>query len=146
MIYRPVRFLALLLLLALTACTSGMAFGEASCTTSTALLTQVTGECTRSIEELTEADHESLAIQTADVAPFTTVDWQLTVEAGRVEIKFTDFRGTEQVTEVTPSSPGSGSVRLQLDPLNRLNFSLTPLDGPAEGVEYELKFVCDCMP
>jgi hypothetical protein len=123
-----------------------MAFGEASCTVSTALLTQVTGECTRSIDKLAEEENESIAIQTAEVAPFTTVEWTLTVESGRVAISFSDFRGDEQTTEVTPENPGSGSVRVQLDPLNRLNFTLAPLDGPAEGVEYKLDFVCDCMP
>jgi hypothetical protein len=141
------RLLAALSLLALTACTSGMVFGsEASCSGSTALLTQVTGECSRTIEELAETENESIAVSTADVAPFTTVDWQVTVESGTVEVTFTDFRGNATTTQVTRSSPGSGSIRIQLDPLNRINFSLAPLDGPATGVQYKLKFVCDCMP
>lgn len=134
-------------LLALTACSSGMVLGnEASCSVSTALLTQVTGECARTIDELTETENESIAVQTPDVAPFTTVDYELTVESGRVAITFTDFRGNAHTTEVTRTSPGGGSVRIQLDPLNRLNYSLTPLDGPAKGVEYKLKFICDCLP
>jgi hypothetical protein len=144
---RLYRLCALLSLLAVTACNTGaVGFGEAACSTSSALLTQVSGECKRSIESLDEVENESVTITTPDVAPFATVDWQATVESGRVEVKFTDFRGNEQLTEVTPDNPGSGSVRVQLDPLNRINFTLTPLDGTAEGVEYELKFVCDCMP
>jgi hypothetical protein len=141
------RVLALLGLLALTACTSGMVLGgQASCSGSTLLLTQVTGECTRDIDELSEVADESIAVQTADIAPFATVEYELTVETGRVAITFTDFHGNEQTTEATPGSPATGSVRLQLDPLNRINFKLAPLDGPAADVSYQLNFVCDCMP
>lgn len=134
-------------LLALTACTTGMVLGnDAHCTGSTELITQVSGACNRIIEELTEVENESIAVQTSDIAPFATVDWQLTVELGAVTVTFTDFRGNAQTTEVTPTHPGSGSVRVQLDPLNRLNWSITPVGGVATGVDYQLKFICDCLP
>ncbi len=147
MLSRLMRWGIGLALLTLTACASGMVLGgQAACTGSTVLLTQVTGECTRSLDELTEVVDESIAIQTADIAPFVTVDYVLTVETGRVAITFTDFHGNEQTTEASRTDPGSGSVRVQLDALNRLQFKLAPVDGTAEGVAYELKFVCDCMP
>lgn len=134
-------------LIALAGCSAGMALGTgATCTISTALLTQVTGDCSRTFDELAETANEGIAVSTADIAPFTSVDWEMTVESGRVAVTFTDFRGNAQTTEVTPASPGSGSMRIQLDPINRINFTLEPLGGPAEGVEYQLKFVCDCMP
>jgi hypothetical protein len=140
------RLLAGTGMLALTACSGMVLGGQASCTGSTLMLTQVTGECSRTFEELSETANEGLGVQTADVAPFTTVDYEVTVESGRVAVTFTDFHGNKQTDEATPTSPVTGSVRVQLDPLNRINFSLEPLDGPAEGVEYNLKFVCDCMP
>jgi hypothetical protein len=140
------RWMAGLVLLALTACTGMVLGGQASCSGSTVLLTQVTGECTRTIDELAEEDTESLAVQTADIAPFTTVDYEVTVETGRVAVTFTDFRGNKQTVDATRTIPATGSVRLQLDALNRINFSLTPLEGTAEGVEYKVTFVCDCMP
>ena len=147
MISSFMRILAMLGLLALTACTSGMVLGgQASCSGSTVLLTQVTGECTRDIDELSEATDESIAVQTADIAPFATVEYELTVETGRVAITLNDFHGNEQTSEAAPGSPATGSVRIQLDPLNRINFKLAPLDGSAEGVRYQLNFVCDCMP
>jgi hypothetical protein len=141
-----VRVAAGLCLLALTACAPGMVLGEANCLGSTELITQVSGQCTRTFDDLKETENDSIAIQTSDVSPFVTVDWEAQVETGRVAITFTDFHGNEHTTEVTPRSPGSGTVRVQLDPLNRIRFTLTPLDGPATGVKYELNFVCDCLP
>jgi hypothetical protein len=146
MFIKLMRLLAGIGMLALTACSGMVLGGQASCTGSTLMLTQVTGECSRTIEELSETANEGLGVQTADVAPFTTVDYVVTVESGRVAVTFTDFHGNKQTDEATSTSPVTGSVRVQLDPLNRINFSLEPLDGPAEGVEYKLKFVCDCMP
>lgn len=147
MFSRLVRVLGVVPLLALTACTSGMVLGAgAACEGSTVLLTQVTGECTRTFDELAETAEESIAVQTADVAPYATVDIEVTVESGAVELTFVDFHGNEKTTPVTPASPGAASVRVQLDPLNRITFKLAPVDGPAQGVSYKLKFVCDCMP
>jgi hypothetical protein len=147
MFSKLMRSLLMVALLALTACTSGMVLGGgASCEGSTVLLTQVTGKCTRTFDELAEPVDESIAVQTADIAPFTTVDIEVTVESGTVAVTFTDFHGNEQTTEVTARNPGADSIRIQLDPLNRINFKLAPVDGPAEGVHYELNFVCDCMP
>jgi hypothetical protein len=140
-----VRVLALLSLLPLAAC-GGLVLGQAKCAGSTELITQVSGQCTRTFEELKEAENDSIAVQTSDITPYATVNWEAEVEKGRVEVSFTDFHGNEHPTEITPSSPGSGSVRVQLDPLNRIRFTLTPLDGPATNVTYKIDFVCDCLP
>ncbi len=147
MVSKLMRWLTGVSLLALTACTSGMVLGgAANCSGSTVLLTQVTGECTRRIEELSEEDPESIVVQTADAAPFATVAYEVTVETGKVAITFTDFQGNEHSTEAAPRSPATGSVHVQLDLLSRINFKLIPVEGAAEGVDYNIKFVCDCMP
>ncbi len=145
---RLLRWLAGLSLLAVTACTgSGLVLGgSANCTSSIELITQVSGACTRTLETLEAEDGESIAIQTSDPAPFATVEFELSVEAGQAAIIFTDVHGDKITTEATPGSPATGSVRVQLDPLSRINFKIAPVDGTAEGVEYKLSFVCDCMP
>jgi hypothetical protein len=111
-----------------------------------ALITQVSGECERSIETLEEAETQRIAVQTVDVSPFATVDFTVRVDEGTVLVTFTNSRGSEETFEAVPGSPASGSVRVQLDPLNQIKFKLTPVGGPVTGVDYQLEFVCDCLP
>lgn len=130
----------------LAACAGSVLGGQATCSGSVALLTQVSGECERTIETLEKAETQRIAVQTAEVAPFATVDFIVRVEAGTVRVTFKNSRGNEETFEASPGSPASGSVRVQLDPLNQINFELAPLDGTATGVAFQLEFVCDCMP
>jgi hypothetical protein len=123
-----------------------VAGGRANCTGSTVPLTQVLGECTLGIDELSEASPQTIAVQTSDPAPFATVTYELTVKEGRARITFVEALGEEVAAEATPGSPATGSVRVQLDPLSRITFDLEPVGGPASGVEYKVSFVCDCMP
>jgi hypothetical protein len=132
--------------LLLSACAGSVLGGQAACTGSVELITQVSGECNRTIETLDEAETQHIAVQTMDVSPFATVDFSVSVDEGAVLVKFTDARGNDKEYEVTPGSPATGSLRVQLDPLSRINFDLEPVNGPATGVEYQLTFVCDCMP
>jgi hypothetical protein len=138
--------LGLLALLAMSACAGTVLGGKANCSGSAALITQVTGECERTIDELTEAETQHIAVQTADLAPFATVDFEVSVDSGRVRVIFVDSRGDEQSSEAWRDHPASGNVRVQLDPLNQINFKLEPVGGPAGEVAYHLSFVCDCMP
>lgn len=140
------RLLATLTLLALAACAGTVLGGQAKCSGSPALLTQVTGECERTLSELKEAQTERIAVQTPDLAPFATVEFEVSVASGRVKVTFVDYKGDAQSTEAAPGRPASGSVRVQLDPLNQINFKLEPVDGPAKDVSYRINFVCDCMP
>jgi hypothetical protein len=130
----------------LAACAGAVLGGRADCTGSAALLTQVTGECERTIETLAEAETQHIGVQTADLAPFATVDFLVTVDSGTVRVTFTDYRGEAHTAEAAPGEPASGSVRVQLDALNQINFELAPAGGEASGVAYTLSFVCDCMP
>ncbi len=134
------------LLAALPACAGSVLGGQARCTGSTALITQVSGECERTIESLSEAETQRIAVQTTDVVPHATVDFQVSVDRGQVRITFVDSQGDTQSEEAAPGSPASGSVRVQLDPLNQIKFDLEPVGGEAEGVEYHITFLCDCMP
>ncbi len=145
---RPILRLIVAVLAAalLAGCAGSVLGGQATCTGSVALITQVSGECERTIETLEEAETQHIAVQTVEVAPFTTVDFLVRVAEGTVRVTFTDSRGNEQTVEAVPGSPATGSVRVQLDAFNRINFELAPVDGPASGVEYYLEFVCDCMP
>ena len=142
----PRLIYAVLAAAVLAACSGSVLGGQASCSGSVALITQVSGECERTIETLEEAEAQHIAVQSADVAPFATVDFVVRVSEGTVQVTFTDSRGNEQTVEATPGNPATGSVRVQLDVFNRINFELAPVDGPASGVEYYLEFVCDCMP
>jgi hypothetical protein len=63
-----------------------------------------------------------------------------------VLVTFTDSGGDPVTFQATPGDSDSGSLRVQLDPLNRINFELEPVGGAATGVEYQLDFVCDCLP
>lgn len=130
----------------LAACSGAVLGTGADCTSSTALLTQVTGECTRTLERLDEAAPQVIAIQTADVAPFATVEFEVTVDGGQVDVTFTDSRGNDATARARPGAAASGQVRIQLDALNQIRFTLTPVDGAATGVTYTLQFVCDCLP
>lgn len=131
---------------ALAACSGAVLGTGADCTSSTALLTQVTGECTRTLDLLEEAAPQTIAIQTTDVAPFATVEFEVTVADGQVEVTFTDSRGDDVSARARPGTPATGQVRLRLDALNQIRFTLTPVDGAATGVAYTLQFVCDCLP
>ena len=93
-----------------------------------------------------EAETEHIAVQTADVVPHATVDFAVSVERGRVRISFVDSQGDTESEEASPGDPATGSVRVQLNPLNQITFDLEPVGGEASGVEYHLSFVCDCMP
>lgn len=132
--------------LTLSACVGNTLSAQAACVSDVGQIVQITGECSRTIETLAEAETQHLAIQTSDVMPFATVEIAVTVEQGAVEVKFVDSRGNTQTAEAAPGQPATLSVPVQLDPLNQIKFDLTPLDGPAEGVEYQLNFVCDCLP
>jgi hypothetical protein len=133
-------------LAALPACAGSVLGGQADCTGSVALITQVSGECERSIDSLTEAETQSIAVQTADVVPFATIDFQVTVDQGQVRVTFVDAQGDTKTYDAEPGSPASGNLRVQLNPLNQINFELEPVGGEATGIEYQLNFVCDCMP
>jgi hypothetical protein len=139
---RPFALIALLL----AACAGAVVGGEASCTGSVALITQVSGECRHTIDALDETAPQRIAIQTTDVSPFATVTFTVTVEEGAVQVRFTNSRGEGETFEATPGSPATGNVRVQLDLFNRINFDLEPVGGPASGVAYQLSFVCDCLP
>jgi len=142
----PRLIYAVLAAAVLAACAGSVLGGQATCSGSVALITQVSGECERTIETLEAVETQHIAVQTVEVAPFATVDFVVRVSEGTVQVTFTDSRGNEETVEATPGNPASGSVRVQLDPFNRINFELAPVDGPASGVEYYLEFVCDCMP
>jgi len=131
---------------ALAACSGAVLGTGADCTSSTALLTQVTGECTRTLDRLEQAAPQTIAIQTADVAPFATVAFEVTVASGQVDVTFTDSRGDDVTVRARPRAAATGQVRLQLDALNQIRFTLTPVDGAATDVSYTLQFVCDCLP
>jgi hypothetical protein len=141
-------FLTLLVvcLAALPACAGSVLGGQAKCSGSVALITQVSGECERTIDSLTDAQTERIAVQTVDVVPHATVDYAVTVDRGRVRISFVDSSGDTEAAEASPGDPVSGSVRVQLNPLNQISFELEPVGGEASGVEYHISFVCDCMP
>lgn len=144
---RPLRLYSLALAaLLLAACAGTVVGGEANCTGSVALITQVSGECRHALDTLEETAAQRIAIQTTDVSPFATVTFTVTVEEGAVQVKFINNRGEAETFEATPGSPATGSVRVQLDLFNRINFDLEPVGGPASGVAYQLSFVCDCLP
>ena len=132
--------------LALSACVGNTLSAQAACTSDVAQITQITGECSRTIETLDNADTQHIAIQTSDVMPYATVDIAVTVEKGAVEVSFVDSRGNPQTAQATPGRPATLSLPVQLDPLNQIKFDLAPVDGPAEGVAYQLTFLCDCLP
>jgi hypothetical protein len=135
-----------ILLIVLPACAGSVMGGQASCSGSVALITQVSGECERTIDSLTDKTTERIAVQTVDVAPFTTVDFQVSVERGQVLVTFRDAQGDAKSAEASPGNPVEGSLRVQLNPLNQITFDLEPVGGEAAGVEYQINFVCDCMP
>jgi hypothetical protein len=110
------------------------------------LITQVSGECERTIDSLTDKTTERIAVQTVDVVPFATVDFLVSVDRGQVRVTFMDAQGDAKSAEASPGSPAEGSIRLQLNPLNQITFDLEPVGGEAAGVEYEISFICDCMP
>ncbi len=132
--------------LALSACVGNTLSAQAACSSDVAQIIQITGECTRTIEALDKAETQHLAIQTADVMPFATIDLTVTVDTGTVEVTVVDSRGNTQAAQASPGNPAALSLPVQLDPLNQIKFDLTPVDGPAEGVAYQLNFVCDCLP
>ncbi len=147
MVNKPRAYVATgLALLALAACTGNVLSGRAACTGSTVLLTQVTGECDRTIDELAKVEAQHIAIQTSEMAPFVTVDFELAVDQGQARILFIDSQGEQQAADAARGQPASGSVRVRLDALNQISFKLEPVGGLASGVTYHLKFVCDCMP
>jgi hypothetical protein len=138
--------LSLLLALALSACVGNALSGQAACTSDVAQITQITGDCTRTIETLEESGTQRIAVQTSDVMAYATVDYVVTVEKGTVEISFVDSRGNAKTGQASPGNPASGTVPVQLDGLNQIKFDLAPVGGPAEGVDYQIHFLCDCLP
>lgn len=138
--------LFLCLSLALSACVGNTVSAQAACTSDVAQITQITGECTRTLDQLEDQETQHIAVQTSDVMPFATVDFTVTVEQGAVDVTFVDSRGNTQTTQATPGHPATGSLPVQLDPLNQIKFDLTPVGGPAQGLAYQLNFVCDCLP
>jgi hypothetical protein len=138
--------LHLLLALALTGCMGSVISGQAACDSDVSQITQITGECTRTIDALEKKETQHIAVQTSDIVPFATVDIQVTVETGTVKVTFKDARGNVQEEEASPDNPATLSVPVQLDGLNQINFDLEPVGGPATGVDYALSFVCECLP
>jgi len=143
---RMTRSLLALAAVLLCACVGNTLSAQAACTSDVGQIVQITGECTRTLDTLAELETQHIAIQTADVMPFATVDLTVSVEQGAVTVTIIDSRGNTQTAEAAPGRPGTLSVPVQLDPLNQIKFDLAPVDGPAEGVEYQLNFVCDCLP
>jgi hypothetical protein len=140
-------YVSVLAVFSLAACLPGAVLGEkARCTGSAERITQVIGECERTIEKLGESDTQTIAVQTMDVAPFATVDFAVAVDSGLVAVTFTDHQGHEQTVHASPGQPATGSVRVRLDPLNQIKFDLAPVEGEATGVRYHIRFVCDCLP
>jgi len=138
--------LSLIGALCLSGC-GGLVLGAgAVCESATSLLTQVTGECEREIEELAEAETQSIAVQTSEFMPFTEVEYTITVESGAVEARFVDSSGNTKSFRVTPEAPLTGSITVQLDAFNQIKFDLTPIDGPAKNVSWNVDFVCECLP
>jgi hypothetical protein len=135
-----------LLAVVLAGCTPSMVLAGASCRTSLARLTQVTGDCERRIKTLAERQKQSLAVQTSDIAPYATVDVEVTVDEGTVEATFTDDEQNAHTFTATPESPARGRVRVKLTALNQIVFDLAPVGGEARGVNYHLAFDCECMP
>lgn len=130
----------------LTGC-GGLVLGVgATCEGATAFLTQVSGQCEREIEELAEAETQSIAVQTSEFMPFANVDYAISVEAGTVEARFVDSSGNAKTFRITPDAPISGSLTVQLDAFNQIKFDLTPIDGPAQNVTWEVNFLCECLP
>ena len=119
--------------------------GRADCT-STNAITQVTGECTRTLATLNEPRTEHVAVRTSDVQPFATVAYEVSVESGAVIVIFSDIVDSELTAAATPGQPARGQARVRLDPLNQINFGLAPVEGTATGVTYHVTFVCDCLP
>lgn len=143
---KPLPIALIVAALAVSACVGNTLSAQAACTSHVAQITQITGDCSRTIETLDKADTQHIAIQTSDVMPFATVDIAVTVEKGTVAVSFVDARGNTQTAQASPGSPAALSLPVQLDPLNQIKFDLTPVDGPAEVVAYQLNFVCDCLP
>jgi len=138
-------------------CAIAAAFGLSACSLSPAVqtrpncasvnaLTQVTGECQRRLETVSEPRTEHVAVQTVDLQPYATLEYEVTVESGMVIVIFSDVEASEVTAQAAPGQPARGQARVRLDPLNQINFGLAPADGPAGGVTYRIKFVCDCLP
>jgi hypothetical protein len=109
-------------------------------------MTQVTGSCEREMDELAEAETQSIAVQTSEFMPFTTLDYAIAVQTGTVEASFVDSGGNTKTYRITPSAPASGSIKVQLDAFNQIKFDLKPIDGPATEVSWQVDFVCECIP
>lgn len=143
---KKLLLLSLLSALGLSGC-GGLVLGVgATCESATAFLTQVSGQCEREIEELAEAETQSIAVQTSEFMPFTAVDYAISVETGTVEAHFVDSSGNTKTFRITPEAPVSGSLTVQLDAFNQIKFELVPVDGSAKNVSWEVDFLCECLP
>jgi hypothetical protein len=146
--FAPVHAFRLLILMALAACRPGPARTaplSVNCQSVNAI-TQVTGECERTLATLTAPQTEQIAVRTADVQPYATVDYEVTVESGSVIVIFSDVGQSEVTAQAAPGQPARGQARVRLGLLNQITFGLAPVNGSASGVTYRVKFVCDCLP
>ncbi len=137
----------LLAALALAACASGAgpARPQPDCTSNNAL-TQVSGECERTLDSLAEPKTEHIAVPTTDIQPYATVEYEVRVQTGSVIVVFSDVEQSELTAQAMPGQPARGQARVRLDPLNQINFGLAPVEGAASGITYHVKYVCECMP
>lgn len=118
----------------------------ARCEGATSFMTQVTGTCEREIEELTVTETQSIAVQTSEFMPFADIAYAISVKTGTVEASFVDSSGNTKTYRITPDSPITGSITVQIDAFNQIKFDLKPLDGSAKDITWQVDFVCECLP
>lgn len=143
---KTLSLIVLICTLGLAGCGNVVLGVGATCEGATSFFTQVTGQCEREIEEMTEAETQSIAVQTSEFMPFVEVDYVIAVKTGALEATFVDASGNTKTVRLTPGEPASGSLSMQLDAFNQIKFDLKPMDGSAKDVRWEINFVCDCLP
>lgn len=145
----PSRRLFVLLVAAamlLSACAGDVLSRGAACGSGINPELGVSGRCTRAYEELEQETLERIGINTNDVLPRVSVEYELTVERGTVSIAFETLGGTTVTSTAGPGRPISGQVQMTLNALSQLTFRLVPENGPAANVAYVIKFACECVP
>jgi hypothetical protein len=141
----PAHLLVTLCLLALNAC-GGAAAAPATCHGVTTDAAQLAGDCTRTIDRLAEAETQHLSVKTSSARPYVSVAVTLTVQSGMVAATFVNERGDIQTIQAAADQPAAANLSVQLDSLNQIDFDLAPVGGSVEGVDYQVSYLCACLP
>ena len=139
--------LALAFALFFAACNIGPAMSlQMKCSTQMTGGLEIEGTCQEEIDDLTGEFKRSIVIQTVYLLPKIRLFITGEVSEGSFTILVKDESGQEVTQTARPDRPLDMHIIGRLDALNSMAFTLLPGGAGAKGIQYEVRFECECLP